>query len=220
MTKPTTFTFVDYSFDKKQKTASFNYAYKELNLFFTETYSFDFDFINYDKNSLDIALKHLFIMAGISYYKAYLSKEIIINVLLSEEEASFFSETYQKGLRELFYRNNLPVDTPIKFESSTNNDTSINLQNNKGYLVGIGGGKDSLVSLTMLQKENAQPLATWSLSHQNKLQKLIKSLQTKHFFVNRKIDPKIIELNKNGAINGHVPISAIIACTGTVVNIF
>ena len=219
MTKPTTFTFVDYSFDKKQKTASFNYAYKELDIFFTETYTFDFDYISYDKNALDIALKHLFIMAGISYYKAFLPKDIEVDMPLTQNEASFFRDTYQKGLRELFYKNNLPIDTPVEFESSTNNDISINLQNNKGYLVGIGGGKDSLVSLAMLQKENAQPIATWSLGHQHKLQNLITSLQTNHFFVNRKVDSKIIELNNNSALNGHIPISAIIACAGTVVNI-
>ena len=219
MIKPTSFTFVDYGFNQKQKTATFNYAYKELNLFFTETYTFDFNFISYDKNALDIALKHLFIMAGISYYKAYLPKSIIVNVLLTADEANFFSNTYQNGLRELFYKNNLPINTPVKFKPKLHNNLPISLPNNKGCLIGIGGGKDSLVSLTMLQKENTQPLTTWSLGHRNKLQNLINSMQTKHLFVDRKIDPKILELNKNKAINGHIPISAIIACTGTVVNI-
>lgn len=217
MSKYQTFHFKSYAFNPQEKSLTLNYSYdNELN--FTETYRFDFDFIDYDTESLERACELLFFMAGISYYKMYLAPEIIIeNGAMDETLANFFSKTYQKGLGEFFYVNKLDPGTKPVFPVTSDPLPQITTSTPEGLLVGIGGGKDSLVSAELLR--NHPNIATWSLNHRSQLQPLVERIGLKHFYVERKIDSQITELNKQGAYNGHVPISAIIACTGLIVSI-
>jgi hypothetical protein len=51
------------------------------------------------------------------------------------------------------------------------------------------------------------------------LQPLVERIGLPHFYVEREWDQQLLELNQHGAYNGHVPISAIFACVGTIVSI-
>lgn len=210
-----TFVFKSYHFDTSSKTLKLNYGFDD-QLTFTEQYTFDFDLANYDPKVLDRALQDLFFMAGVSYYKAYQTDSIRIDHgQLDAEAADFFSTTYQKGLGEYFYVNRLDPKTDIPFLHNAPPAQPIEHKSNGGLLVGIGGGKDSLVSIEILR---SQPdVATWSLGHRRQLKPLIKTIGLKHLWVERKLDPLLLELNNQDALNGHIPISAIFACVGTVV---
>lgn len=213
------FIFENYEFDETQKTLSLHYSLDKL-LNFTETYRFNFDFVTFNKLSLESALESLFLMAGISYYKTYLPKEIVIaKGSLSPDQATFFSKTYQRGLGEFFYVNKLDPNTPIEFPSSPMSKQHCEPSHNEGLLVGIGGGKDSLVSVEILRTHTDMKLATWSMGHHLQLASLIKEIGLPHFSVEREWDKQLIEVNKQDAYNGHVPISAIFATMGTVVSI-
>jgi hypothetical protein len=48
---------------------------------------------------------------------------------------------------------------------------------------------------------------------------LVERIGLPHAWVERQWDPQIQELNKQNALNGHIPISAIFACVGTIVAI-
>ncbi len=216
MSKYSKFIFKDYKFDKNTKELNLRYSYDD-NLELTETYKFDFEFIDYDVKELDQALQLLFFMAGVSYYKMYLVQEIEIRKgKLDNELAEFFSDTYLKGLRELFYVNKLDINFDINFPHNTDQIEKLNLNtNSSGQFVSIGGGKDSLVSAEILRDQ--PKVATWSLSHMSQLEPLINKIGLKHYWVERTIDNKISELNKADAYNGHVPFSAILSCVGLVV---
>src|SRR3989344_2486592 len=109
------FVFKDYVFNPEDKTLKLSYGL-DNSLTFTETYKFDFDFISYDSVALDKAIQMLFFMGGVSYYKTYTPSEIVIQKgQLDKEGAVFFAKTYQKGLGEFFYINNLDPNTPIRF---------------------------------------------------------------------------------------------------------
>jgi UDP-N-acetyl-alpha-D-muramoyl-L-alanyl-L-glutamate epimerase len=82
-------------------------------------------------------------------------------------------------------------------------------------LVAVGGGKDSLVSVELLRQH--EDVMTWSLNHRPQLTPLIERIGLPHAWVEREWDPQIMDLNKQGALNGHIPISAIFACAGTIV---
>ncbi len=136
---------------------------------------------------------------------------------MDSESAAFFSKTYQRGLGEFFYVNKLDPRTPVVIPANIDHIQPPNSQQkNVGLLVGIGGGKDSLVSVEMLQAK-VDTLATWSVDHQSQLTPLVERIGLPHYWVERIWDRTLLEHNAHGALNGHVPISAILACVGAVV---
>lgn len=212
-----TFVFRSYTFNVDTKTLSLTYGYDE-SITFIETYVFDFDFIEYSAEALDTAFQHLFFIAGVSYYKAYLAPGIRVDQgQIDLQLATFLSDTYQKGLGEFFYVNHLDPRASINFPINQQQIRNMVSVTSDGCLVGLGGGKDSLVSVELLR--NNQDVTTWSLGHGTQLQPLVERVGLPHFAVRRNWDKKLLELNKNGAYNGHVPISAILACVGIVVAI-
>lgn len=211
------FLFKSYDFDRQTKQLSLHYGLDD-QITFTESYTFDFPFVDFDDNQLDRALQNLFFMAGVSYYKAYLPATIDVQAgQLDEPSSAFFSKTYQRGLGEFFYVNQLDPRTPVAFPSNTTDQPALNREVKDGLLIGLGGGKDSLLTVELLR---GQPrVATWSLSHQEQLQPLVARTELPHFNVQRAWDTSLLEHNAKGALNGHVPISAIFACVGSVVGI-
>ncbi len=213
------FIFDHYIFDPAEKRLSLHYeiddAYK-----FTETYRFDFDFCDYNSAALDRACQLLFFMAGISYYKTFLPPEIVVKQgQIDAEIAQFLNKTYQKGLGEFFYVNKLDPKTPVNFPTNSERLEPIATSNSSGKLVGIGGGKDSLVSVELLRKAG-QAFSTWSLNHRPQLTPLVERIGSEHYWIERSWDKQLLSLKDSPeAYNGHVPISAIFACVGTVVGI-
>ncbi len=213
MNKASRFIFKSYAFDNTKKTATFVYRIDDKE--FQERYIFDFDFVEYDAKTLDRALQNLFFIAGISYYKAFLPTEIIIEQgNIDQHTADFLNNLYQKGLGEFFYVNNL--DPNYKFSFPINSTIETLNSTGGGTLVALGGGKDSLVSIEILQKAE-RPITTWSLGHKQQLLPLVESIGLPHIWVNRQIDPYLT--TGQAPYNGHVPISAIFAGVGTIVAI-
>jgi hypothetical protein len=218
MSKYEQFIFQSYTFNESTKTVRFSYVYDDA-LTFTESYRFDFDFANYDKTALDRALQQLFFVAGVSYYKAYIPPKISIAAgKIDATAAAFYSQTYQKGLGEFFYVNKLDPRTPINFPVNADAVPPVTATPAEGLLVGVGGGKDSLVSIELLRAKFPD-IVTWSLGHREQLEPLVERIGLPHHWVERTIDRQIIDLNQADALNGHIPISAIFACVGTVVAI-
>lgn len=213
------FIFEDYLFDESTRTLQLHYSF-DGTVPFVETYRFDFDFAQYDPDLLDRALQNLFFMAGVSYFKTYLAPEFVVKKgQLDTESAAFYSKTYQRGLGEFFFVNKLDPHTPVTFPSTVERlDPVESTESNEGMLIGIGGGKDSLVSVELLTGK-ADNIATWSMDHQLQLTPLVERIGLPHFWVAREWDRSLLEHNKQGAYNGHVPISAIMASVGSVVAI-
>jgi hypothetical protein len=213
----TNFIFHGYHFDKATKTLKLNYGFDD-QLKFTEEYIFDFPLVNYSEQVLDRACQNLFFLAGVSYYKAYRTEDIRIDHgQLDPTGVKFFAEVYQKGLGEYFYVNKLSPKTEVPFVANAPEQKPIEHRSNGGLVIGIGGGKDSLVSVELLRH---QPhVATWSLGHRSQMEPLVRMIGLPHMWVERKIDPLLLELNNHDALNGHIPISAIFSCVGTIVAI-
>ncbi len=213
------FNFQNYEFKAESKTLHLYYSFDGMQEF-SESYVFDFDFTLYDEVALDRACQLLFFMAGVSYYKAYLPPEIHLEVgTMDHQIANFLSKTYERGLGEFFYVNKLDPRTKISFPSNTDDLKPLNQQvTQDGMLISIGGGKDSLVSIELLEKQRSN-IATWSVGQRSQLEPLIKQIGLLHFWVERTWDRHLLEHNASGAYNGHVPISAIYACVGAIVSV-
>lgn len=211
------FIYKRYDFDPASGLLKLYYGYDDT-LEFCETYRFDFKFVDYDPRALDRALQLLFFMAGVSYYKMYLAPEISVQAgQIDQALANFLSKTYQRGLGEFFYVNGLDPRMPVDFPVNSPGLEKLSAGAAPGQLVGLGGGKDSLLSVELLRDQPR--LATWSLNHRSQLEPLVARVGTPHFWVERKWDSQIQELNQLDALNGHIPISAIFSCVGAIVSI-
>ena len=211
----TTFSFVSYSFDEDESTAVFCYRVGERHEF-RETYKFrdaKTRLSGDEKEALDRCLRYLFIVSGISYYKTTVASTIVIDPFtLTKEQARFFQSLYVNGLGEFSYLNKIDVATRVSFPSraSGHHATIPQLGLRRRTAIPVGGGKDSVVTIEAL-KRTGEPICLISLGNYEPIARVAKCSGLEHLVVTRSIDPLLFELNKNGAYNGHVPISAIIA---------
>ena len=156
----------------------------------------------------------------ISYWKSTFSKNVIIECgHLNEEQINFFKKLYFNGLGELRYRNNIKIDYE-DFMNITTAKEQIDLEKDNteysDYIFPIGGGKDSNVTIELLNKSNNNlcfivnpKQTTLECAH-------ISGFDSEHIIeVKRTIDNNLLELNKQGFINGHTPFSAMISFLST-----
>jgi hypothetical protein len=210
------FIFKDYFFDRQTKKLKLNYQLDD-KYSFTETYLFNFDFVDYNDAALTMAIENLFFLAGVSYFKAFVPKNILVEKgSITTTQAEFYTRTYKKGLGEFWYMNSLDPNTKINFPINSETLVPATKETTGGVLIGLGGGKDSLVVIEALRNSGLQ-VSTWSLNHRSQLEPLVKSIGLTHLYVERTIDRLLMELNSSGALNGHIPISAILAACGTLV---
>jgi hypothetical protein len=219
---------------------------------FTETLVFPTSqpISNIPQNLLNNVLDSLSLALGISYYKLYCPKQIVLEGLqLSKEQAEFWNKVYTKGLGEFFYKNKIDfrelisfpfndeqtecpkcseVDCPPSLKATVGQGKSAPAElsllrqaqdrNDKKKLerslVGIGGGKDSIVTAELL-KSLKKPFIGFAVETHAIKERVAQILGVDLIIVKRQIDPKLFELNKKpGVYNGHVPVSSIYAFIG------
>lgn len=161
----------------------------------------------------------------ISYWKCCCPTNIVIKpYTLTSEQIDFWKKLYFNGLGEFFYLN--CIETTIEDFVSITVDSSnsikagsIKLKNKN--VIPIGGGKDSAVSLNLISRFNTTSSIFASLNDFCMIVNPRKaSLDTCNaagydkdniIEVYRTIDPNLLELNKQGFLNGHTPFSAVLA---------
>ncbi|MBI3631758.1 MAG: UDP-N-acetylmuramoyl-L-alanine--D-glutamate ligase [Candidatus Staskawiczbacteria bacterium] len=214
--KPTIFEFTSYKFDPIQKRIFFNYKteFKDGNaLFFTETVVLP-EIPNVKElppGLLDKIFEGLHLVIGVSYWKSYCATKIRVNYSLSKSESDFWDTVYRKGLGEFFYKNNLDTKISPKFPFKKNVKTnSYKLEKNNKCLVGISGGKDSIVAVEILKEQNFNATAffTETQNESSLVNAIINITGTKSVKIRRILDEKLFDYNKYA---GHVPVSAIYA---------
>lgn len=173
-----------------------------------------------DNDTVNSILRALHIALGISYYKATLPPLIDHGYDMDESEAEFWNLVFTNGLGEFLYKNNLEVDRIAKFSEQSG---TIHIGNNNPAslddraLLGIGGGKDSIVAGELLKDLQIKTTGFVLATGENRGQALSVSetMGVDLLAVERRIDPKLLKLNKiPGTYNGHVPISLIFALVG------
>jgi len=225
--RPTIFEFTSYNFEPAKKRILFNYKIIfSPNNFLTFTEKIVLPKIPHIENiPQDLCKKILqgvHLALGISYYKLYCSAKIKLRYSLTKEEARFWNLFYEKGLGEFFYRNKLDPKILPKF-SFNNAKISKNykLQRNNKFLMGIGGGKDSIVAAELFKKYKVDFSTIFIETQKQSLlvDNLIKELDVKNFKIKRFLDNKIFK-EETGYYSGHVPISGIYAFLGIMSSIF
>ncbi|MBQ9659339.1 MAG: hypothetical protein IJV31_11380, partial [Clostridia bacterium] len=155
----------------------------------------------------------------ISYWKCTCSPKVIIRCgYLSEEQKKWWKKLYFYGLGELFFTNNIETDINkfMQIETQTENKQlqfPEAKEESSGYIVPIGGGKDSIVTLETLELDkksdycliiNPKPVTLKCAE--------IAGFENENIIeIYRGIDQRLIYLNKQGFINGHTPFSSMLA---------
>jgi UDP-N-acetyl-alpha-D-muramoyl-L-alanyl-L-glutamate epimerase len=160
-------------------------------------------------------ISHIGMIELISYWKAACPPKVIVrNQLLSQDQISWFKNVYFQGLGEFFYTNGIQVDPSDFMQIESEGETFVpeKLELDEAVLVPIGGGKDSVVTLELLEDQlNVRPFIM------NPRGATLECVRVAGFgndgfaMVNRRIDPLLLELNANGFLNGHTPFSAMLA---------
>ena len=209
-----TFHFVSYSFDEKKNRAEFCYAFDNGPRFIERLTFHNARPLQDQKarRALFSALRYLHLALGVSYYKAAVPDSIRIETApVTEQCAHFFDKLYLHGLAEFAYRNRLDLRKRIRFPFSTHSTaTASSLKLADRTAIPVGGGKDAVVTIDALQRDGQTPVL-FALGDFQPIKAIARIAQLSLINVIRRISPDLIKLNAQGAYNGHVPISAIIA---------
>jgi hypothetical protein len=160
------------------------------------------------------ALEILHLVAGVSYYKAGLPPRIEAkNIRAIEGISGFLNELYIKGLGELGYVNQLDIADRVHFPGSpaavgkeSGSPRSLILP--ERALVAMGGGKDSLVGLDLLRQVGLDVMPV-CVGGSVLIEDTVRAAGLPLIRIGRRLDPELAGMNRAGAWNGHVPVTAI-----------
>ncbi len=224
------FIFTNYFFSPKTGELQLNYSF-DKKLFFTEQFFFPKQkkYIPLQSKSLEQAFFLLWITAGMSYWKFFAPKKIIIeNKTISSQQAQFFHTLYKNGLGEFFYKNNIDFRGLVNFpsEKSVDRDKYKSkpfqkkvVSSQKKVLVPFGGGKDSAVSVALLQDLKI-PFGMFMLRHFPAVERFAKKIDGDYLVVDRRLSQNFFEFSEKKALyHGHVPFTSITSAVAVVVAI-
>jgi hypothetical protein len=210
-----TFRIIDWDYDPVARLVTLRYAFDDGEQF-AETIEFVTEPTGrgdgFDAEGFARAIDHLHIAAGVSYYKAAAPTTVSIEgAALTPSQRRFHGLLYDEGLREFAVTNGraVPVDVALRAPSAgVAPPPAARSDGPPSLLVPIGGGKDSMVLIEAVRSlgprlfaVNPHPLVT----------ELAALAGLELIEVRRRLSPNLRALNQRGALNGHVPITAIVS---------
>jgi hypothetical protein len=115
---------------------------------------------------------------------------------------------------QFFYENKIDWRTKnfLKITSSKKNGSypfADELKNR--YLVPVGGGRDAIMTLELLKKQNKQ-INAFLVNPAQAAKEVVKTAKINNpIVVKRTIDPTLLRLNKKGFLNGHTPFTSVLS---------
>ena len=204
------FRIAEPSYDAATGVARFPYVLGDLH--FTETLMFpaggDADAAASDAfgKLLDLTA----VVLGVSYFKLKAPLRIAVDFPLSAASRDFALDVYSNGLGEFYARNNLNHFGKIEIEAPPDprNGRPSPLLKDRALLP-IGGGKDSLVSVELLEAAGLD-YTPFAVNPKGPILASVGKIGKMPLYVTRTLDPEMIRLGQQpGYLNGHVPSTAI-----------
>jgi hypothetical protein len=208
------FVFAGYRYDPATATLALRYRYPG-GPDFEETLSFDFpqrDLSGDEAAALDQVFRLLLLFAGVSYYKAFIPRRLVCEAFpVDAGTAGLVKRFYENGLGEFAYRNRILLEGHIDLAvTSAPTPAPRRLPLPRRALVPVGGGKDSIVTIETL-KRAGEPVVLFALGDAEPIAACAAVAGLPLIHVRRRLDPTLFELNRAGALNGHVPITGILS---------
>jgi hypothetical protein len=208
-----TFRFLSRELDARGR-VTLRYALDD-EIFFAEEFDLplDDDLSDAQLEGAQGLLSLLHWVAGVSYFKTAAPAAISCEAGAPPPAAAALLEAlYSLGLGEFAYANGLPLPRPSFGQASepgsSGSPTAIAPER---MLVAVGGGKDSAVAIEIARRSGRE-LALFSIGDAPAIARTVSVARLPHLLARRRLDPRLAALNGAGALNGHVPITAIVSC--------
>ena len=159
----------------------------------------------------------------VSYWKCACPPTVrVLCGSLTEEQTAFWRKLYWHGLGEFFYTNGIVSDNDsfmqiVGTRRAVSAKESPVADSGHGtpcpYIVPIGGGKDSVVTLELLRRAGMtiRPLIMNPRGATVECARVAGFPIDEVLVIRRTIDPTLLDLNAKGYLNGHTPFSAMLA---------
>lgn len=203
------FVFQDYEFDEITGSASFRYRLGTRS--FEEVVKLRVATSEYDRNVFDEALYLAFILIGISYYKTFPVRDVVFETgSIDAQQATFLNHVYQEGLGQFASENNLTRDHLAYFVPTAEDNTASLPYASSGILSLQSGGKDSLLSASLLQQKGSD-FTSFYISSTDTYPSLMDTLGSDLVVVKRLIDRENLrQAGLENGKNGHIPVTYIV----------
>jgi hypothetical protein len=214
------FIYTAFSVSGDRRTAIFEYQLRHAGEehAFSESLTFPAPLKNTPEQMRSLRALHLAL--GVSYYKIFVPPAVTHPYAMDGAEADFWNTVWRHGLGQFLYDNELAADRLAQFTAQDGQefDGTADSGEVKGALLGIGGGKDSVVAGELLKTLNV-PLDGFVMATGEALGQagdVAKVMGVPLQAVGRQLDTRLSEVGKApDAYHGHVPISLIFALVGT-----
>lgn len=206
------FRVVDADFDAASGRARFRYALDEAVRFEEQL-----EFVGApplddgQAAGFEATLRLLHLAAGVSYFKTAAPPVVLVETGgVSAAEACWSHDLYDKGMREFAFSNGIavPLDVQVVAPPDRPAPPPAHVAPAAGLAVPVGGGKDSVVVVEALR--HLRP-ALVSVGGHTSAGAIAQVSGLDLVVLRRSLDPALAALNAEGALNGHVPITAIVS---------
>lgn len=218
------FIYQKYSYQLKSRGLQASFRFKiEPDIHFTSHISIKnvlaAEMAKIDERALNNFVFHLGLMEIPSYWKVTCSPEIMIMAgFLTKEQTDWWRDFIINAMGQYFYENKIDfrgenflkvISNPSLIAPSLAIFTN-DLQARS--LVPMGGGRDSIVTLEKLKKRGT-PFSCFLLNPRKTQKKVVEISGIKNCIIaERRIDPRLLTLNRQGYLNGHTPFTGVLSC--------
>ena len=186
-----------------------------------EWLDFGFDAAEMDRWVFETGMVEL-----VSYWKCACAPVVRVKCgTLDAGAVAFWKKLYWNGLGEFFFTNSIAatMDDFMSIEAEGSapvgnrppGAAAVPAGGSPGtdYLVPVGGGKDSVVTLELLRRagKRVRPLIMNPRGATRECARVAGFGMDEVLVIRRSIDPQLLELNRQGYLNGHTPFSAMLA---------
>jgi hypothetical protein len=203
------FVFERYEYDKNTGKASFYYSIDDKGQF-VETVELE-KADDYNEEVFNKALFLAFLLVGVSYYKTFPTQSARFETgAINPWQADFLNHVYQEGLGQFASENNLTRDDLLHFESQLADGTAAIGYGGEGILSLQSGGKDSLLTASLLDEKNV-PYTSFYVSNADTHPSVMDEVGERLVIAKRLIDrPGLVKAANDGGRNGHIPVTYIV----------
>lgn len=212
--------FIYHSYEFSEQDGStllrFHFSIDEYHFYPQWTFPEEFSRLGYDRELADRIAFSLGMAELVSYWKCACPPVVEVRCGgLSAWEKSWWKKLYFNGLGEFFYRNGITPDFGTFMTIEAPEVAPLTARDNRlsGFMVPVGGGKDSVVTLELLKAHGAD-ISAYIINPRGATLGCAAAAgipDSRIIAPKRTIDKQLLELNKLGYLNGHTPFSAVVA---------
>ena len=212
--------FIYHSYEFTEQDGStllrFHFSIDEYHFYPGWTFPEEFSGLTFDRELADRIAFSLGMAELVSYWKCACPPVVEIRCGgLSEEQKLWWKKLYFNGLGEFFYRNGITpgFDSFMTINAPEPSELTPRTNSLSGFMVPIGGGKDSVVTLELLRKAGVD-ISAYIINPRGATLGCAEAAgipESRVIAPKRAIDKQLLELNKMGYLNGHTPFSSIVA---------